>query len=76
VEQDEIHRLTGYIRGGVSPLGGKKAYPVYVDESALAHSLVGVSAGMRGMELLLAPRDLVRATGATVAALGESGRQP
>lgn len=62
---------TGYIRGGASPLGGKKAYPVYLDQSALAFQRIGVSAGMRGMELLLAPQDLVRATRATVAPLGE-----
>ncbi len=71
VEQDEIHRLTGYIRGGVSPLGGKKAYPLYVDQSALAFARIGVSAGMRGLELLLAPQDLVRAARAAVAAIGE-----
>ena len=67
VETDDIQRLTGYIRGGVSPLGGKKAYAVYVDQGALAQRLVSVSAGMRGMQLLLAPNDLIRATEATVA---------
>jgi Cys-tRNA(Pro)/Cys-tRNA(Cys) deacylase len=71
VETEDILRLTGYIRGGVSPLGGKKAYPVYVDESALAQPIVSVSAGMRGMQLFLAPRDLVRATQAAVVSLGD-----
>lgn len=47
VEKDEIHRLTGYLRGGVSPLGAKKAYPVYLDASALDHPFLSVSAGMR-----------------------------
>lgn len=75
VEPEEIHRLTGYLRGGVSPLGGKRAYPVYLDQSALEHPVVGISAGMRGMELFLAPRDLVRATRARVAAIGEAGRE-
>ncbi|MFI5340226.1 MAG: Cys-tRNA(Pro) deacylase [Candidatus Methylomirabilales bacterium] len=70
VEQDEIHRLTGYIRGGVSPLGGKKDYPVYLDQSALEQPIVSVSAGMRGMQLFLKPQDLARATNATVAAIG------
>jgi len=71
VEKDEIHRLTGYLRGGVSPLGGKKVYPVYLDHSALSQPMLSVSAGMRGMQIFLKPEDLRRATGATVAALGE-----
>jgi Cys-tRNA(Pro)/Cys-tRNA(Cys) deacylase len=71
VETDDILRLTGYIRGGVSPLGGKKAYPVYLDESALPMPLISVSAGMRGMQLFLAPQDLLRAAQGTVAPLGD-----
>jgi len=71
VETDDILRLTGYIRGGVSPLGGKKVYPVYVDQSVLEQPVVSVSAGMRGMQLLLAPNDLVQATQATVAPLAD-----
>ena len=70
VEKDEIHRLTGYIRGGVSPLGGKKDYPVYLDQSALEQPIVSVSAGMRGMQLFLTPQDLARATKAKVASIG------
>jgi Cys-tRNA(Pro)/Cys-tRNA(Cys) deacylase len=73
VEKDEIHRLTGYIRGGVSPLGGKKKYPVYLDHSALQQPIVSVSAGMRGMQLFLKPQDLARATRARVAAIGLAG---
>jgi len=75
VEKDEIHRLTGYIRGGVSPLGGKKDYPVYLDESALAQPIVSVSAGMRGMQLFIHPQDLARATRAKVAAIGLRGEE-
>jgi Cys-tRNA(Pro)/Cys-tRNA(Cys) deacylase len=71
VEVDEIHRLTGYLRGGVSPLGGKKAYPLFVDASALDEPFLSVSAGMRGMQILLAPHDLIRAARATVAHIGE-----
>lgn len=71
VEEEEIHRLTGYIRGGVSPLGGKKAYPVFVDRSALEQPMVSVSAGMRGMQLFPAPQDLVRTARATLADIGE-----
>ncbi len=71
VEKDEIHRLTGYLRGGVSPLGGKKPYPVYLDQSALTQPRLSVSAGMRGMQIFLTPEDLRRATDAKIAALGE-----
>jgi Cys-tRNA(Pro)/Cys-tRNA(Cys) deacylase len=71
VETDEILRLTGYLRGGVSPLGGKKAYAVFLDESALRYSALSISAGMRGMQIVLSPDALVRATRAVVAAIGE-----
>lgn len=73
-EKGEIHRLTGYIRGGVSPLGSKKEYPVFVDQSALEQPVVSVSAGMRGIQLFLAPRDLVRATQAKVVPIGEGAK--
>ncbi len=72
VEKDEIHRLTGYLRGGVSPLGGKRPYPVYLDQSALEEPVISVSAGMRGMQILLPPRDLARAAGAIVALIREA----
>jgi Cys-tRNA(Pro)/Cys-tRNA(Cys) deacylase len=75
VEKDKIHRLTGYIRGGVSPLGGKKDYPVYLDESALAQPIVSVSAGMRGMQLFIQPQDLARASRAKVAPIGLRGEE-
>jgi len=71
VEKDEIHRLTGYLRGGVSPLGAKKRYPVYLDASALAQPFLSVSAGMRGMQILVAPGELARAADAVIAPLGE-----
>lgn len=71
VEKNKIQRLTGYIRGGVSPVGVKKEYPVYLDQSALEQPVVSVSAGMRGMQLFLTPQDLVRATQAKVVAIGE-----
>ncbi|MGD0267210.1 MAG: Cys-tRNA(Pro) deacylase [Candidatus Methylomirabilota bacterium] len=75
IEKDEIHRLTGYIRGGVSPLGGKKDYPVYLDRSAQGQPIVSVSAGMRGMQLFIQPQDLARATRAKVAAIGLAGEE-
>lgn len=62
-------RATGYVLGGISPLGGKRALPTAIDEGALAHPTIHVSAGRRGLELALAPADLVRLTRATVAPL-------
>lgn len=60
----DVQPLTGYIRGGVTVFGCKKEYPVFVDESIRAHQKVAVSAGMRGMrgmQILLAPEDYLRA---------------
>ena len=65
----ELLPLTGYVRGGCSPLGAKKNYPVYLDARALTLEKISISAGQRGMQLVLAPQDLVRAVGATVAEL-------
>ncbi len=65
----ELLPLTGYIRGGCSPLGAKKDYPVYLDSHALTHEKISISAGQRGMQLILSPQDLVKATNATVADL-------
>jgi Cys-tRNA(Pro)/Cys-tRNA(Cys) deacylase len=62
-------RATGYVLGGISPLGQRKRLPTLVDESALHHETVFVSAGRRGLELELAPADLVRLTDARVAAV-------
>lgn len=67
VHLKEVFALTGYIRGGCSPLGAKKEYPVYIDRHAEAQATISVSAGKRGEQILLAPADLVRATRATVA---------
>lgn len=63
----EIQGLTGYIRGGVSPLGAKKAYPLWLDETAILHDRISISAGQRGLQMILAPDDLQRATNATLA---------
>lgn len=64
VKPEELLALTGYIRGGCSPLGMKKKYPTFIDESALSHEKIYVSAGMRGEQIALAPADLIKATGA------------
>jgi Cys-tRNA(Pro)/Cys-tRNA(Cys) deacylase len=65
----EVQPLTGYLRGGVTALAGKKDYPVYLDESALSFPLISISAGVRGTQLWLAPADYVRAVGATLGPL-------
>lgn len=65
----EVQTLTGYIRGGVTALGGKKDYPVYVEEEIELHDRIAVSAGLRGMQIVLAPRDYLRATAAKVGAI-------
>ncbi|HWI52445.1 MAG TPA: Cys-tRNA(Pro) deacylase [Symbiobacteriaceae bacterium] len=65
----EIQGLTGYIRGGVSPLGMKKQYPFYLDETAEIIDVISISAGQRGLQMLLSGEDLIRATGAHLAAL-------
>ena len=65
----EMLPLTGYIRGGCSPLGAKKNYPVYMDASSNNWPEIAISAGQRGMQLVAAPADLQRATNATVVPL-------
>ncbi len=65
----EVQPLTGYIRGGVSPLGAKKRYPVYLDAAVTTWDWVAVSAGVRGCQIILAPSDLISATQAQVGAI-------
>lgn len=68
----ELQSLTGYIRGGVTALAGKKQYPVYADETIELFDIISISAGVRGRQILLAPLDYLRATNATVARLTRS----
>jgi Cys-tRNA(Pro)/Cys-tRNA(Cys) deacylase len=58
----EVLGLTGYIRGGVSPVGTRKPYPFYLDETADLWDIISVSAGVRGVQMLLAPGDLIQIT--------------
>jgi Cys-tRNA(Pro)/Cys-tRNA(Cys) deacylase len=65
----ELQSLTGYIRGGVTALAAKRDFPVYVDETIELFDVISISAGQRGLQILLAPSDYLRATKAKVAAL-------
>ena len=60
----EVQPLTGYVRGGVTVLGAKKPYPVYVDETIELFQVVSISAGTRGLQILLGPAEYLRVTGA------------
>jgi len=57
----DVQPLTGYIRGGVTIFGARKAYPVYVDETAILFEKISVSAGTRGTQVILSPDDYLRA---------------
>jgi len=65
----ELQALTGYIRGGVTALAGKKDYPVYLDETVEVFDVISISAGVRGLQILLAPADYLKATKGTTARL-------
>jgi Cys-tRNA(Pro)/Cys-tRNA(Cys) deacylase len=67
----ELQGLTGYIRGGVTALGAKREFPVFVDETVELFDVISISAGMRGVQILLAPGDYLRATKGRVAGLGQ-----
>jgi Cys-tRNA(Pro)/Cys-tRNA(Cys) deacylase len=60
VAMKEVLGLTGYVRGGVSPVGTRKPYPLYLDETADIWDTISVSAGIRGCQMLLNPADLAR----------------
>ena len=68
-------RTTGYVTGGISPVGQRKRLPVVLDASAMSHPTVFCSGGRRGLEIELAPADLVRAANATVASIGAPPRR-
>lgn len=68
-EPGEAERATGYVVGGISPLGQRRSLPIVVDASAEALATIHVSGGRRGLQLELAPGDLVRLTGARVASI-------
>jgi Cys-tRNA(Pro)/Cys-tRNA(Cys) deacylase len=72
----DVQPLTGYIRGGVTVFGAKKAYPVFVDETAILFDKISVSAGARGTQIILSLDDYIRATEAQTADLTKDGSRP
>jgi len=71
----ELQSLTGYIRGGVTALAAKRDFPIYVDETIELFDVVSISAGIRGLQILIAPADYLRATKGTITALAEPKKQ-
>ena len=67
----ELQPLTGYIRGGCSPLGGKKEYPVYIHDGVASHEQIAINAGARGLLFIIAPSDLLKATGGKLAPIAK-----
>ncbi len=67
----EVEPLTGYIRGGVTALACRKSYPVFVDETAQLFDVISISAGVRGLQVLLAPNDYIRVTEAKLAPIAK-----
>jgi Cys-tRNA(Pro)/Cys-tRNA(Cys) deacylase len=65
----EVQPLTGYIRGGVTAIGCKKDYPVYIDETAELFDVISISAGVRGTQVLIAPADYIRIVHARIGAI-------
>lgn len=71
VHQKELLPLTGYIRGGCSPLGMKKPYPIYIHETCQLFDFIFVSAGQRGLQIKINPEDLIKVTSAVVSDITE-----
>ena len=70
----ELQALTGYIRGGVTALAAKREFLVFVDETIELFDTVSVSAGVRGLQILISPSDYIRAVQATVVPLAQAKR--
>jgi Cys-tRNA(Pro)/Cys-tRNA(Cys) deacylase len=75
VSVKELQALTGYIRGGVTALAAKREFPVYVDETVQLFDVISISAGVRGLQMLLAPSDYLRATKGIMADLSQPKKQ-
>ncbi len=75
VSLKEVQPLTGYIRGGVSPLGAKKRYPVFIDKSVAEWQVIAVSAGVRGCQIVLSPEHLMQAANAQLCHIARSSKE-
>ena len=71
----DVEPLTGYIRGGVTVMAARKPFPAFADETIELHDIISVSAGQRGLQLILTPADYLRASQATLADLTKGGSQ-
>ena len=69
----DLLQLTGYVRGGCSPIGMKKRFPTFIDEAALKYETIAVSAGQRGFQVLLSPQALADYVGAKLLDLQQNG---
>jgi len=67
----DVEPLTGYIRGGVTAMACKKPYPVYLDETAQLFDVISIPAGMRGLQILIAPDDYIRVTDAKIVSIAK-----
>lgn len=74
VSLKDVEPLTGYVRGGVTVFGARKPFPAYVDETIELFDVISVSAGTRGVQIVLSPADYLRGANATVAALTKEAR--
>lgn len=72
VPVSQLQHLTGYVRGGVTALACKKPYPVFIEETVQLYDRISVSAGVRGTQILIAPQDYLKATGATCGAISRA----
>jgi Cys-tRNA(Pro)/Cys-tRNA(Cys) deacylase len=68
----EVQSLTGYIRGGVTAIACRKAYPVFIDETAILFDVIAISAGARGLQIVLHPGDYIRIVSATACDIGRA----
>lgn len=72
VHVKEIQQLTGYIRGGVSPIGAKKRYPIFLDQSATSFPFISISAGARGSQIFISAGDLIRVLNIKISKIARS----
>ncbi len=72
-DPDDAQRVTGYVKGGTSVLGGRRRLPVLMDESALEHEAIVLNAGRRGLQMEVTPQDVIRLTGARTLRLAATG---